>query len=83
MHTNTSNSIINANEQMKLDAVLVEGADTFHPDTAKELLFHRRQVHRYTASTNPLQVVAIDTEFDANHDSRGDIRPILRLICVC
>ena len=59
---------------------LANGAEIFRPDTAKELLFHMRQVHRYNASLSPSQEVAIDTEFDADHDSRRNIRPILRLI---
>ena len=72
MHTNASNSIINTTEQMYLGLALTDGAEIFHPDIAKELLFHLRLVHRCNASPNPLQVVATDTEFDANHDSRRE-----------
>ena len=61
MHTNTSNTIINATEQMRLDTTLFEGADIFHPDTTKEHMFHLRHVYRYNDSTDPLRCVAIDT----------------------
>ena len=54
MHTNASNNIIDATEQMRLDAALIEGADIFHPDTAEELLFCLRYVHRYNDSTESL-----------------------------
>ena len=62
---------------------MAEGAEKFHLDTAEELLIHLMQVHRCNASDNPLQVVAIDTEFDANHNARGDRRHILCLISLC
>jgi hypothetical protein len=43
-------------------------------------LSHLSNVHRCNDSTNPSCFVAIDTEFDGNHDNNGDRRPILRLI---
>ena len=62
---------------------MAEGAEKFHLDTADEVLIHLMQVHRYNTSDNLLQVVAIDTEFDGNHNTGGDRRPILRLIGLC
>ena len=83
MHTNALNNIINASEQMSLDTTLIEGAKIFHTDTAEELLFHLRNIRNCNDSTNPSHVAAIDTEFDTNHDDKGDRRPILRLIGRC
>ena len=83
MHIKASNSFINMTEQMKLEVVLAEGADKFQPDTADELFIHLMQVHRCSASGDPLQVVAIDTGFNANRNTGGDRQPILRLIGLC
>ena len=54
MHTNASNNIINATEQISLDTTLFEGAETFHQDTAVELLFHLRNVRSCNDSIDPL-----------------------------
>jgi hypothetical protein len=83
MHTKASNSVINAAKQMKLEVVLAKGAAIVHPVTAHELLSHLIQIHRCNASDNPLQVVAIDMEFNVNRITGGNRRPILRLIGLC
>ena len=86
MHTNTSNNISIATEQMSLDTDLIEGAEIFHPDTVEQHLFHLKNVRNCNDSTNPLQSVAIDTEFDINHNDKGDKgerQSILHLIGIC
>ena len=68
---------------MKLELVLDKVAEIFHPDTTDKLLIHLLQICSCNASDNLLQAVAINTEFDANQNTGGDIQPILRLINLC
>ena len=83
MHNKASNIVSNAAEQMKLEVVLANSAVVVHLDTSDKLLISLIQIQRCDTSDDPSPVVAIDVEFDANRNTGGDRRPILRLIGLC
>ena len=68
---------------MSLNTALSEGAKIYHQETAHELLSHLKHVYRCNDSTDPSRFVAINTEFDGNHNDNGDGTYILRLIGLC
>ena len=62
---------------------LAKGVVVAHTDSADNLLSHWEQVHHCHASGVALQVVGIDTEFNASSKTGSNRRPILRHIGLC